>query len=116
MLASQSAGPAAVVGICALAGWIVLLLCAGCAAPVCASFAVLCRRCLLTASRPSLACPQQALGLATVLGGVLAVLLVTCSDGALALMGAGPETGKVHEMASEFLTIRWGLGCSLFTQ
>ncbi|PRW33758.1 MATE efflux family [Chlorella sorokiniana] len=48
----------------------------------------------------------QALGLATVLGGVLAVVLVTCSDGALALMGAGPETGNVHELATEFLTIR----------
>lgn len=48
----------------------------------------------------------QALGLATVLGGVLAAVLVTCSDGALAMMGAGPETGNVHELATEFLTIR----------
>ncbi len=54
---------------------------------------------------------SQALGLATVLGGVLAVVLVTCSDGALALMGAGPETGHVHELATEFLTIRWVLVC-----
>lgn len=48
----------------------------------------------------------QALGLATVLGGALAVALVAGSDGALALMGAGPETGRVHELATEFLVIR----------
>ncbi|KAL4425326.1 hypothetical protein ABPG75_009342 [Micractinium tetrahymenae] len=48
----------------------------------------------------------QALGLATVLGGILAVALVAGSDGALALMGAGPETGRVHELATDFLVIR----------
>ena len=48
----------------------------------------------------------QALGLATVLGGTLAVALVAGSDGALALMGAGPETGRVPELATEFLVIR----------
>ncbi|KAL4419186.1 hypothetical protein ABPG77_007776 [Micractinium sp. CCAP 211/92] len=48
----------------------------------------------------------QALGLAIVLGGILTVALVTGSDGALALMGAGPETGRVHELATEFLVIR----------
>ena len=53
--------------------------------------------------------PHQALGLATVLGGVLAACLVAFSDGALAAMGAGPETGSVHALATEFLTIRWGL-------
>ena len=56
----------------------------------------------------------QALGLATVLGSVLAGVLISCSDGALALMGAGPETGHVHELAAEFLMIRWVLlwdGC-----
>lgn len=48
----------------------------------------------------------QALGLATVLGGALTVALVAFSDGALALMGAGPETGRVHELATQFLVIR----------
>ena len=57
--------------------------------------------------------PPQALGLATVLGSVLAVVLVAFSDGALALMGAGPETGHVHELATEFLTIRWALAAAL---
>jgi hypothetical protein len=48
----------------------------------------------------------QALGLASVLGAALAGGLLHGADGALALMGAGPETGRVHELATEFLTIR----------
>ena len=54
----------------------------------------------------------QALGLATVLGTVLAGCLVVFSEGALSLMGAGPEAGRVHELATEFLVVRcaggWG--------
>lgn len=57
--------------------------------------------------RAALLCSAlQALGLATVLGTALAAALLLWSDGALALMGAGPETGHVHELALEFLTIR----------
>lgn len=60
----------------------------------------------LTFSAVAAACsPAQALGLASVLGGVLTVVLVVFSDGALALMGAGPETGHVHELATEFLLV-----------
>ncbi|EFN56963.1 hypothetical protein CHLNCDRAFT_51240 [Chlorella variabilis] len=48
----------------------------------------------------------QALGLAMVLGTVLAGCLVVFSEGALSLMGAGPEAGRVHELATEFLVVR----------
>lgn len=54
----------------------------------------------------------QALGLASVLGAALAGGLLLGADGALALMGAGPETGRVHELATEFLTIRRAPFCS----
>jgi Na+-driven multidrug efflux pump len=56
----------------------------------------------------------QALALASVLGAGLAVCLVGFSEGALALMGAGPKTGQVHQLASEFLVIRWAPGRSPF--
>ena len=55
----------------------------------------------------------QALALSGVLGGVLAGGLVVWAEPALALMGAGPETGSVHDLALQFLLIRWvaWLGC-----
>ena len=50
----------------------------------------------------------QALVLAGALGCGLAAALVGGGEGVLSAMGAGPETGRVHELAAEFLTIRWG--------
>lgn len=49
---------------------------------------------------------SQALVLAGGLGVGLAAALIAGSDGALSLMGAGPETGSLHQLASDFLWIR----------
>ena len=50
----------------------------------------------------------QAMALALVLGVALAGGLVAGAEPALALMGAPPSTGEMHDLAKEFLLIRCG--------
>lgn len=48
----------------------------------------------------------QALALAGVLGLGLGVTLIGGSENLLTLMGAGPETGELHNLASDYLVFR----------
>jgi hypothetical protein len=50
---------------------------------------------------------MQALLLAALLGAALWGGLAVGAEGALALMGAGPEAGRMHDLAKDFLLIRW---------
>lgn len=50
---------------------------------------------------------MQALTLATVLGTGLAGVLIVGAEPALTLMGAGVDTGEMHDLAKDFLIIRY---------
>ncbi len=52
----------------------------------------------------------QALAMSLGLGVAVAVGLTVFADGALDLMGAGPDATDIHRLAKQFLLIRSGLG------